>query len=76
MALVPPNNQPAAANWERAQQGGGSFLAPRAPNSIVLEASPEGVYYATPGQVVSTIAGAVFSKGTDASSKTGWVEAT
>lgn len=77
MATVPPNNQPAARDWERAFQGGGSVLVPMSPTvRPVLSASPEGVYYAPAGVVVATIAGAVFTKSTDVSVNTGWIEAT
>lgn len=74
---VPPNNQPAAKDWEAGYQGGGTVLTPMSPTlRPVLDASPEGVHYAPAGTVVAVKSGALFTKSTTADLNTGWVEAT
>lgn len=41
---------------------------------MVPEATPEGVYFGPPGQMLSTPIGKIFVKSTDVSLNTGWVE--
>lgn len=78
MANVPPDI--AARRYEVAVQRGNTYPPggswPAGPGQVpmVPEATPEGVYFGPPGQMLSTPIGKIFVKSTDVSLNTGWVE--
>lgn len=75
MALTaPPPTLAGAKAWEDAVQGQGTYGVGPAQSSIpIFTSTPEGVVFAPPGAVCSTVAGKIYVKSTDGSLNTGWV---
>lgn len=75
MALTaPPPTLAGAKEWEDAMQGQGVYgVGPAQPAIPRFVSTPEGVIFAPPGSVCTTVAGVLYVKSTDGSLNTGWV---